>query len=685
MSKFDKYRNTNNAPSKFDKYRESSDDMRGLNVTVSKDPDRYKKGEGFLPTMGKSALKGMSSIADIPNLVAQGLEGLARGQAESERLKFEMMGYPGLDIETPEIDILSSHIPTSGDARNYIKDKVGLDLEPHPSNSIQRMLGTGFEVGGSLVGGGGVGNLAKPKSVIQNFLGSAKGPSGHLKNAALGTSIGGVSGALQEVGAGQLESDILAAASVPIIGKFGKGVGRAASNSKNFISPSKEHLDYKTARELQKYVPEQDVEGVIKKIDQGLPIINPTTAEATGHSGFARLDRALSPNINAIGEKYTANNQLLRSELQEISPLATDAEILGEKISNSLYDNLNQKKQTRTQKTEPYLSKLKSNPNQVDISSIISGLKEAGKYEKGKIKAAYTTAEKLLTTNSNPKSPIPYEIHTTLSALSAEIESAVIAGNKREASALMNAKKIIEDGSSNINEIAAYRKAFSENSKPISTIEENALISKFVKRDKYNTEFKLPYEKVPDQIMSGSKRDQRALYKEIKNDPVALESAKSSVLDKFLKAAEMGTVDNAGNPRLSNIKGNKFLKENKNIISNFFDKDEIRKLHDVNKILSRRQMLSDVARATGSNTSADMSLLSEIGKEVKHKVPGATFASNFFGSKLKGRIMPKLEKALLEPEYAKELLNIKKREPWYNSNPFYTPTLTSILNRNANE
>ena len=55
-------------------------------------------------------LKALGGFADIPNLAAQGLEGLGRGQAESERRKFQMMGLPGSDIETPEINALSSNI-----------------------------------------------------------------------------------------------------------------------------------------------------------------------------------------------------------------------------------------------------------------------------------------------------------------------------------------------------------------------------------------------------------------------------------------------------------------------------------------------------------------------------------------------------------------------------------------------
>lgn len=693
MSKFDKYRTTDDIPkipSKFDKYRELSGNT-GLNVTTAKYPHKFTKGDDFLPFVGKSVLKGVSSIADIPSGFGSGIEAITNAGNKMYGAPVGMYGMgtygqgkentPNIRIDenAPQTDY-SSYIPTANSARAYLKDSTGLDLEPHPSTPMQNILGQGLEFGGAYLTGGILGNTLKPQSVLQRFLGSANGSVGHLKNAAMGSGIGAASGTLQESGLAPLESDVAAAISIPILARFGKGAAKGVSGIKNYISPSESHLDYKTALELQKYVPKEDIGTVLKNIEEGLPIINPTTAEVAAHSGLARLDRALSPNINGIGERYAANNQLLRRNLQEISPLASDPEILGERISNSLYDNLNQKKQIRAEKTESHLSALKANTNQVDVSDILKKLKEAGKHEKGKIKSAYSTAQKLLKDNSG-LNPIPYEINTTLSALNAEIESAVIAGNKREASALMNAKKIIEEGSSNIDQIADYRKAFADSSGPVSAIEENPLMANLIKRDLYNTEFKLPYEKVPDQIISGSKRDQRALYKEIKNDPAAASAVKSSVLDRFLKTAETGALDNAGNPKLSNIKANKFLKENKNIISNFFNKDEIRKLHNVNKVLSRRQMISDVSRAIGSNTSADISLLSQIGKEVQHKIPGSTMAVDYLGSRAKNKMIPYLEKALLEPEYASKLLQIKEQAPWYRGNWYSGPSIINIFDR----
>ena len=78
MSKsYDKYlvqNNQNLSRKSYDKYRVSTPANREV-----------LPGNSWPALLGKSALKGIGSIADIPNLAAQGLEGLARGQSEAER------------------------------------------------------------------------------------------------------------------------------------------------------------------------------------------------------------------------------------------------------------------------------------------------------------------------------------------------------------------------------------------------------------------------------------------------------------------------------------------------------------------------------------------------------------------------------------------------------------------------
>jgi hypothetical protein len=189
MSKWDKYRieTPQNTPiNKWDRYRM---------------PTKAKEGDSWPSLIGKSALKGVGSIADIPNLAAQGLEGLARGQAESERRKMELMGYPGSDIETPQIDVLSSRIPTSSNARKYIKDKTGVNLEPMPTTAGQRIASHAAEFAGSLGPWG--------------MIGKGAGALNAAKLAGTGAGIGATSGALQEGGVNPLAADLASTVVAP--------------------------------------------------------------------------------------------------------------------------------------------------------------------------------------------------------------------------------------------------------------------------------------------------------------------------------------------------------------------------------------------------------------------------------------------------------------------------------------
>jgi hypothetical protein len=185
MSKYDKYRiqpQKTSSSNKYAKYR----------IMPTK-----QEGDGWGSLIGKSALKGLSSIADLPNLAAQGLEGLSRGQAEATRREF----FPESEIETPEIDILSSNIPTSNTARKYIKEKTGLDLEPKPTTGGQRIASHAAEFAGSL----------SPWGLIGKGAGLAKA----AKLAKTGTGIGAASGALQEGGANPLAADLASTVVAP--------------------------------------------------------------------------------------------------------------------------------------------------------------------------------------------------------------------------------------------------------------------------------------------------------------------------------------------------------------------------------------------------------------------------------------------------------------------------------------
>ena len=194
MNKYDKYKiqpSQESPVNKWDKYK------------ITSSPE--ETGDSWPALIGKSALKGAGYIADLPNLAAQGLEGLARGQAEAQRRKFELMGYPGSEIETPEIDILSSNIPTSDDARGSVKSKTGIDLEPRPTTGAQRIAMHAAEMASPA---GLLGMPGKAASLAKKGLKAAKA-------ARTGAGIGATSGVLQETGVDPLVSDLTASVISP--------------------------------------------------------------------------------------------------------------------------------------------------------------------------------------------------------------------------------------------------------------------------------------------------------------------------------------------------------------------------------------------------------------------------------------------------------------------------------------
>lgn len=187
----------------YDKYRvQASPQSSGRSYDKYRiQPQKQEEGDSWSALIGKSALKGIGSIADLPNLAAQGLEGLARGQSESERRKLELMGYPGSDIETPKIDTLSSRIPTSNNARKYIKDKTGFNLEPMPTTAGQRIASHAAEFAGSLGPWG--------------MIGKGAGALNAAKLAGTGAGIGATSGIAQEAGANPLAADLASTVIAP--------------------------------------------------------------------------------------------------------------------------------------------------------------------------------------------------------------------------------------------------------------------------------------------------------------------------------------------------------------------------------------------------------------------------------------------------------------------------------------
>ena len=170
-------------------------------------------GDSWPALIGKSALKGITNLADIP----KGLLSLGEASINLNRQYNPISQYFRGDEEFKPTNY-SDYIPDTNDVRRYLKEKTNIDLEPRPQGSAQNIAKHAIEFG---AGGGGFGAIGKSANLLSKFK-----RAGTV--AAEGVGIGGISGALQEEGVDPLVGDALGIAAMNP-----RAVGGAARNVAN--------------------------------------------------------------------------------------------------------------------------------------------------------------------------------------------------------------------------------------------------------------------------------------------------------------------------------------------------------------------------------------------------------------------------------------------------------------------
>lgn len=665
------------------------------------------EGDSWPALLGKSVLKGVSSIADLPNLVAQGLESLAVSKANRNPGGLYGGNLEGLgmenNIEVPDTDIISSRIPTSENIRTGIKNRIGIDLEPKPTTAAQRIVAHGGEFAGGL---GPWGWAAKGA----NWLNKGKGV---LKLAKTGSVIGGVSGALQEGGVDPLIADIGSTIVLPFVGGAIKESAKGTANLLSKFSPKgrKEKLNTEVGNILKEKIGEKNIPTVLQRLDRERPLnTDLTTAELAENAGLASLHRALAPNIPALAEKNVANNALMRKRLQELGNTELLPEIAGEYIRKPIARNLERALAERAQVTTPLYEKVNELTTGVVLPRTTEFLKSEGKYAKGDIKKNLKYVENLIQNNrvlkkdvaSFDKSyghfspqvreqlqkevlglPLPGELTNALKDISGRIGAAKKSGNREVARVLSLARENILADMATIPEEQIARSTYAGLSKPISAIEKEPLLSKIVKKDKFGQEFIVSPEKIPDMILSGTLNNTKALVAQVGRESPTMDTIRGGIINKLLNSTELAS----GEHNLSYDKMNKFLKKNNAKLNLIFNPDQVKVLEDVRELLKKRNMVATLGRAAGSNTQSETTLLNSIFDTAGNKflreaaaytLPGGGLVydvtKDFFKNSRTKATKELLEKALLDPETAKLLLipikNIKDES-----------TLRSILTR----
>lgn len=317
--------------SKWDQYEEKIPSFQEKWSEYEELPERIKEssGDAFLPLLGKSALKGVTSLIDLPKNILQLGEG-------ANNLAKQGLNY-ATDSDYYSPTNYTDYIPDTSDARRFLKDKLNWDLEPHPSSPAQEILAHGVDFAASGGPLGLVGKAAKGLSIIDKFkkVGGA---------TALGGIIGTTSGAAQVAGVDPLIADIGSSLLVPsalntgaIKNKLGaKLLGLTPKNLNQTLSPLS-----KTSR--------LDLANAAKDLDIDLPlnVISGTRAanladEIVSKAPFAgdklrakyravdpRIGKTLDDIYDSVGqEKTEVVKDLIRSKYDAaIKNLPSDAMI----------------------------------------------------------------------------------------------------------------------------------------------------------------------------------------------------------------------------------------------------------------------------------------------------------------------------------------------------------------------
>jgi len=680
--------------------------MKGIDLSQYKrqapnrlDLSQYKRvpqGDSWPALIGKSTLKGATSIPDLPaNIANLGEIGLKTYLNDTGNLIRRAAGKEPVTYDKSNI-FSSENVTRPSELINNTAKNIGIDLEPHPTTGAQRIASHAAEFGGSLLGFGG-------PSLVN------KGVGALAKEFGKGATIGAGSGMLQEGGVNPLAADLAATVLVP-------GSVAAAKAPVNFFSKftpkaRKAGLEREVGDLLRERVGEKNLPTVLERLNTEGPLgTNLTTAELAENAGLAGLHRAMTPNIPAVAERNVANNMLMRKKLEELGNTSLTPEMTGESIRKPIARNLETAIKERAEVTAPLYEKVNELQTGVRLPQTAEFLKNESKYAKGDIKKALKDVESLISSNQASKKelaafnkkyanlspevraqlqeqitglPLPIEVTNALKDISGRIGAAKKSGNNEVARVLSLAKEKILADMAIIPEEQIARSTYAQLSKPVSAIEKEPLLSKFVKKDNFGQEFLLSPEKIPDMILSGSLNNTKALMKQIGHDPKTLDTVRGGVISKLLNSTELSS----GEKALSFDKMNKFLKKNKAKLELIFDADQIKVLGDVNEILKKRNMVATLGRAAGSNTQSETTLLNSLFDTASSKllrdttayaIPGGGIIydtiRDFFKNSKNAAKKDLIEKALLDPETAKLLLtptkNIKDKE-----------TLVSMLER----
>ncbi len=613
-----------------------------------------EKGDSWPALIGKSALKGLTGLAGVfGNFQTQ-----PQATPETQKIidKFKN------NLSPQDRHLLDSRMPNSQEIQGYLEEKSGLDLEPHPIGEGQRIASHGAE----FAGGFGTFGLASKGNLALKGLGLAK-------QAGVGAGIGATSGIAQEMGVNPLVADLGASITVPSALTRGKNI------FSNFTQKGRDNIiKDEAANILRKDIGEGNIPDVVGKLDYTSPIgVRPTTVELTENSGLSHRARTESPSLPDMHQRNSLNDSIMRQNITDIAPKAgLSEELIGETIRNNLYKNLEKAKKARSETTKPLYDKVEALTDKITLPKTKEYLQNEARYAEGDIK---NNIKYITDTLGSDAEILPVQAVNKRKAVTDRLSEVKGESSRR---ILKDVEESILDDMSHIPEERIAREAYKDLSIPVSAIEDQNLLRKFVEKDKYSNNFVLSPEKIPSKILGSSLNDVKALMKQVEGNPETVNSLRSSIIDKLLKVSETSAINAASGKSLAhNLSYNKLnnaLSKYKPKLDLIFEKEQVELLEHVRDLLKKRNMVATLGRAAGSNTQSQLTLL-----ELTSLPKGADFMNLVEGVPVLGKPISKMRdrskaiqdanirnlvgRALVEPQLAKELLTRPKNAESINA------------------
>lgn len=717
-NRWDKYRVN---PNKWDKYKVYS---------KQEIPAILPKGDSWPTLIGKSALKGLTSLVDIPQIAGSVITNSANpehGLIGKVRQGYNLFtgkdhtplkGVSDYLPEIPEIPLASSVI------NNNVKNITGVDLEPKPSNSTQRIVSNATEFATPL---GLFGALGKGNKIFNS-----------LKNLGSGGTIGVTSGALQEGGANPLVADLIGATTLPLLSASKK-------NILNKFSPSHRQLvaENKVADALRNQIGEENLPMVLENIQkykrESKPInILPTTPELAQDVGLSRLYRTQT-NTPSIPLRHQENDVKLREALESAGKIGLEESEKGDILRTPFIQKLAKDKERRSRLTQNLYKELEALQEGIDpmaarnllnkeIEVASPGVRSSlEKYRKtlnrNDLSPKLLARQKDLQTtlanidkeyaNLNPaaleqlKAPIleelkiiesqilprPIQIENTIQELGDKVNSLSKSGENNAARRYGGIKKAYEEDLSTSPVGLKHRQEYARLSKPINEIETSNILNAFTKENKDINKLEgllVPSEKLPQMVLKSDLPNTKIFIEKSKSDPELLGVIKGIYIDELLQKSTLSS----GN--FSYDKANKFLnnKTTKEKINIIFNNSEKAKLKQFLNTLEKRAKVETMGKVSGSDTHQKLKVdeqfsrsLNGLGKIIEKVALKAT-GTNRLGDLLlttskdainrikNGRSDAILERALLEPTYFKKLMKEERKAKTFKD--FYNPLLPLI-------